>query len=466
MKFGWIDLLFALLFFCKCLPTVCQDNLNENIPGASDKIAFLFLTRGPMPLELIWEEFFEWSGHPEHYSIYIHPHENFAYTEDSIFHGKEVRTKGPTVWGALSVSEAIQALVRKAVEDPLNKWFVLMSESCIPLHPLSVWRSSLFESTKSIINACPQSDGASEVDARWGPHLKEVGFERKYWRKSATWFALNRRHATIFAEDNKLLKGFEGVIIPDEHFVASLLAMYGLDNETTCNDGFMHHFFTPTGTHPASYGPESINMDLFAYINRAQGGRGFGLECSGRKNVCHFTARKFPGHSLMKLIAFLDVILNDDERPYVGRASPLERRLRVVYNTETSTSKYYLLMHGSLYFIPSVHAVEAFHLNASTAVTISTGDLGKYPLVNNYFKDITDGILCKSKHNTQVYFIFQYRKYGIDSWGILETLKLAGNTIIVMHDQEVAMIPDGEMIDNHNVDQWKSKIDAFFGRLK
>ncbi len=49
-------------------------NLNENISiDVNDyKIAFMFLTRGPMPFEDIWREFFTWRANKSHFNIYIH----------------------------------------------------------------------------------------------------------------------------------------------------------------------------------------------------------------------------------------------------------------------------------------------------------------------------------------------------------------------------------------------------------
>ena len=41
------------------------------------KIAFLFLTRGPMPLEDVWREFFRWRAKHSQYSVYVHPHSGY-----------------------------------------------------------------------------------------------------------------------------------------------------------------------------------------------------------------------------------------------------------------------------------------------------------------------------------------------------------------------------------------------------
>ncbi len=51
-----------------------NDDNNTSNHHQVGKIAFLFMTRGLMPLEDIWREFFSFNADPSHYSIYIHPH--------------------------------------------------------------------------------------------------------------------------------------------------------------------------------------------------------------------------------------------------------------------------------------------------------------------------------------------------------------------------------------------------------
>ncbi|KAK6925272.1 Glycosyl transferase, family 14 [Dillenia turbinata] len=60
------------------------------------KVAFMFLTRGPLPLAPLWEKFFK--GHEEFYSIYVHAHpsENETISEDSVFHGRRIPSKVST----------------------------------------------------------------------------------------------------------------------------------------------------------------------------------------------------------------------------------------------------------------------------------------------------------------------------------------------------------------------------------
>jgi hypothetical protein len=59
------------------------------------KIAFLFLTRGPLPLRALWDTYFE--GHEGRYSIYVHAHPNFledpTISSSSVFFRRYIPSK-------------------------------------------------------------------------------------------------------------------------------------------------------------------------------------------------------------------------------------------------------------------------------------------------------------------------------------------------------------------------------------
>ena len=61
----------------------------EHVP----KIAFMFLTKGSIPLAPLWERFFK--GHQELYTIYVHTHPsyNWLVSEDSVFYGRRIPSK-------------------------------------------------------------------------------------------------------------------------------------------------------------------------------------------------------------------------------------------------------------------------------------------------------------------------------------------------------------------------------------
>jgi hypothetical protein len=75
------------------------------------KVAFMFLTKGPLPLDLLWEQFFK--GHQGFYSIYVHAHPSFndSTPEDSVFHGRRIPSQVATVCiNSLSMATASNIL--------------------------------------------------------------------------------------------------------------------------------------------------------------------------------------------------------------------------------------------------------------------------------------------------------------------------------------------------------------------
>lgn len=57
------------------------------------KVAFMFLTKGHLPLAPLWERFFR--GHEGLFSIYVHSYPSYNQTdpEDSVFHGRQIPSK-------------------------------------------------------------------------------------------------------------------------------------------------------------------------------------------------------------------------------------------------------------------------------------------------------------------------------------------------------------------------------------
>lgn len=76
LGFLLIQLLFIYLSFC--VGSVSDTDVVNGL-NSDKKIAFLYMTRGHMPLEEIWHEFFRWRANASHYSIYVHPHQGYLF---------------------------------------------------------------------------------------------------------------------------------------------------------------------------------------------------------------------------------------------------------------------------------------------------------------------------------------------------------------------------------------------------
>lgn len=424
--------------------------------GSEKKIAFLFLTRGPLPLEDIWREFFKWNADANQFSVYVHPHHGFKYPPTSYFYQKEVRSTEKTVsWGGMSQVRAMRTLTEKALEDPDNEWFCLMSESCIPLVPFTTWRSIMMANTKSIINACWLDPAETERETRWKPGLDDVGLKKESWRKSANWFALRRKHAQIFVDERKLEPGFEGVICVDEHYLPTILAHYGLDNETTCTDGLAHvNWPNLMAMHPKTYSPDEVNTELFAYFQTPIGlTPGFSQQCSGFPELCHFTARKFNGNSKHALLENLDLILSDDKHPYTG--NPWDHHIdKVRFNRSTTgmDMDYFLIENGRLRQVPDNYTFAHFHItinNDTELKKLSEEDLAFYPLAEP-FPTRENNKLVKTRKSREVFVLRNGHKHSLPDLDTFFHLKLKLEDVVVLSDSDMEQIPRGHPIKSVN----------------
>ncbi|XP_023512252.1 uncharacterized protein LOC111777042 [Cucurbita pepo subsp. pepo] len=215
------------------------------------KIAFLFLTRSNLPLDFIWASFFK-NGDQAKFSIYIHSQPGFVYdkstTKSPFFYGRQLNNSIQVLWGDSTMIEAERLLFGAALADPANQRFVLLSDSCIPLHNFSHTYRYLMSSTKSFVDSF-----LNVGEGRYNPKMSPV-IPREKWRKGSQWIALVRRHAEAVVNDaiifplftnfckrwpppehttgrQKLKVKYHPNCIPDEHYVQTLLSIRDLENE-------------------------------------------------------------------------------------------------------------------------------------------------------------------------------------------------------------------------------------------
>uniref|UniRef100_A0A2N9GUS1 Uncharacterized protein n=1 Tax=Fagus sylvatica TaxID=28930 RepID=A0A2N9GUS1_FAGSY len=212
------------------------------------KIAFLFLVRRNLPLDFLWGAFFK-NGDAAKFSIYIHSEPGFVFdettTSSAFFYGRQLNNTIQVVWGESSMIEAERLLLEKALDDPANQRFVLLSDSCIPLYDFSYIYNAVMPSPKSFV------DSFIDVkEHRYDPKMSPTIPEEK-WRKGSQWVTLIRRHAELIVDDDSIFPVFSEFCkafglgsmfpwltiqnhrncIPDEHYVQTLLAMSGLEDE-------------------------------------------------------------------------------------------------------------------------------------------------------------------------------------------------------------------------------------------
>ncbi|KAK9862414.1 hypothetical protein WJX84_009242 [Apatococcus fuscideae] len=164
-----------------------------------------------------------------------------------------VRNRSLTRWGDHSTTAVVRSMIQEALINPLNEKFMLLSETCVPLYPPQVIHMQLIQEPKSRINACDK-EGWQRNFGRFWPQMENAMLKPHHWRKHWQWFALTRQHAELVENDTSVEPSFAQhcafaiddtigewrTCFSDEHYISTLLAVHGLDDETDC-DGFVTH---------------------------------------------------------------------------------------------------------------------------------------------------------------------------------------------------------------------------------
>lgn len=218
------------------------------------KIAFLFIARNRLPLDIVWDAFFQ--GDQENkFSILVHSRPGFLLnkvtTRSPYFLNRQVNDSIQVDWGEASMIQAERILLQHALMDPLNERFVFLSDSCIPLYNFSYTYDYIMSTPNSFVDSF-----ADTKEGRYNPKMDPI-IPVQSWRKGSQWAVLNRKHAEIVVKDEILFPMFQlhckkkplpefwrdqyvppdtskiHNCIPDEHYVQTLLAHKGLEGEIT-----------------------------------------------------------------------------------------------------------------------------------------------------------------------------------------------------------------------------------------
>lgn len=299
------------------------------------KIAFLFLSRQNLPLDFLWQTFFE-DAEVANFSIYIHSEPGFVFdestTRSALFYNRQLINSIKVGWGESSMIEAERLLLGEALGDPANQRFFLLSDSCVPLYNFSYIYKYLMASPKSFVDSF-----LDKKEGRYNPKMSPV-IPKSKWRKGSQWIALIREHAEVVVVDEKILRVFKMFCkrrplldaskgkqnsklqkqhncIPDEHYVQTLLAMSDLEGElerrtvtyTSWNQSTTN--METKGWHPftfnyANAGPQQLQK--IKDINHVYYETEYRTEwCSNNSTLvpCFLIARKFSKGAAMRLLS-------------------------------------------------------------------------------------------------------------------------------------------------------------------
>ncbi|XP_077253246.1 glycosyltransferase BC10-like isoform X1 [Tasmannia lanceolata] len=264
------------------------------------KVAFMFLTKGSLPLVPLWEEFFK--GNQGFYSVYVHSHPSFnePVPDTSVFHGRRIPSK-VVQWGYFSMIEAERRLLANALLDFSNQHFVLLSESCIPLFNFSTIYAYITNSTVNFVHAFEEPR-----HNRYNIHMKPQ-INLYQWRKGSQWFEIDRDLALEIISDHQLFPVFKkfcnSSCYVDEHYIPTFVSMrFG---ERNSNRSLTWVDWSKRRAHPGKFGRGDVTIEVLERMRN-------GSECkyNGRiTRVCFLFARKFLPDSLDMLMRFAPKVM-------------------------------------------------------------------------------------------------------------------------------------------------------------
>ncbi|CAL9005503.1 unnamed protein product [Prunus brigantina] len=250
------------------------------------KIAFLFLTNSDLSFAPLWEKFFH--GHQHLFNIYIHADPTVQITPPGgVFEGRFVPAKKTERASPTLISAARRLLANAILDDPLNLYFALVSQHCIPLHSFPFVYKTLFGSELAALrDFATQSNHPSFIEilsddpnlperyvARGDDvMLPEVPFEQ--FRVGSQFYILTKRHSLLVIQDKRLWRKFKLPCLnvyscyPEEHYFPTLLSMED-------PEGCSHYTLTrvnwtdSTDGHPYTYEAPEVSAQLVHTLRKS-----------------------------------------------------------------------------------------------------------------------------------------------------------------------------------------------------
>ncbi|KAH7857923.1 hypothetical protein Vadar_017976 [Vaccinium darrowii] len=236
------------------------------------KVAFLFLTRGDLPLAPLWEKFFE--GHSGKYSIYVHSSPSFNGTvpRNSVFYGTRIPSKS-----------------------------LAFPFSTSPPSTLTSWAP---KKTHVEVYDLPGPTGRGRYKHRLYPVVM-----KEQWRKGSQWFEIDRHLAVEVVSDRKYFPAFRrvcrrGSCYGDEHYLPTFVNLrFGGKNS---NRSVTWVDWSRRGIHPFGFRRKHVTVELLKRMRS-----GSQCEYNGEiTRVCFLFARKFLPCALPRLLRFAPIVMS------------------------------------------------------------------------------------------------------------------------------------------------------------
>ena len=210
----------------------------DHFENENGKIAFLFLTYSNLKRPDIWNRFFDIkdnditkSQYYNKFTIYNHAKEPEKIT-DLLLKDKHIPEHIDTCWSCANLVEANILMINQALKDPLNKKFILVSDSCIPLVSFNTFYNEVMKDDKSRINFF-YNNNPERYHQIINPPFKDTEF----LKHSGSGLVINLNHAKLLSSRiDDLNENWKKVSCSDEHYFGNHLVLLDKDFHLNNND--------------------------------------------------------------------------------------------------------------------------------------------------------------------------------------------------------------------------------------
>jgi len=170
------------------------------------KTAFLFLTRNNLKQPKLWYDYL--TDGADKCNIYAHTKERDKLNQQFLIDA-QIPEHIHTEWASSNLLTATNLLIKNALKDPTNKYFILVSESCIPSQSFNLTYNALHNITKRSYLYTQITPKVSDIDTNnrqrnyafqsiKNPEKLNITWENI--TRNSQWMILTREHAEIIVK--------------------------------------------------------------------------------------------------------------------------------------------------------------------------------------------------------------------------------------------------------------------------
>jgi len=183
------------------------------------KIALCFLTYGNLSQPKLWEKF-----QNSKYNIYIHNKQQFT----GNFQKYCIENTIDTEWGHISIVRATLNLFKTAFENKENKYFILLSDTCIPLYSSDVVYEKICSFDNNLLNAWKTDVDDSWHKSRYNSITCKDFFDENDFYGQHQWMVLKRDTVRFFINNDYTHIFRNTITAPDEIYFINILNKFNI----------------------------------------------------------------------------------------------------------------------------------------------------------------------------------------------------------------------------------------------